>query len=236
MNMKEDDAPRLVPLFGDELTYIVPGFDALRLQLRQHLMIANPLLFADNVWPGCRALADYLVSFPEHCKGKSVVELGAGLALPSLVAIVLGAQTTVLTDYPEDTLIRNIEDTLRLNELQGSVVGHAWGDDASDVLALNGGVRFDLVLLSEVLWKDTYRLHAGLASSLLALLHPRGMALLSVVHRPTADHTPARDLEFLARCVAGGLTVDLVLCAATRDILSELPVDVALYKIYYATE
>ena len=48
----------------------------------------------------------------EHAKqlvqGKSVLELGAGAGLPSLVCSVTGATQVVVTDYPDADLVENL--------------------------------------------------------------------------------------------------------------------------------
>jgi len=54
-------------------------------------------------------IADYIEEFPDVVKGKYVLELGAGAALPSIVAAMNGAAKVVATDYPDADLIENIE-------------------------------------------------------------------------------------------------------------------------------
>lgn len=44
----------------------------------------------------------------ELVKGKTVLELGAGAGLPSLVCALNGASQTVVTDYPDAELIDNL--------------------------------------------------------------------------------------------------------------------------------
>jgi nicotinamide N-methyltransferase len=41
-------------------------------------------------------------------KGKTVLELGAGAGLPSLVCALNGASQVVVTDYPDAELIENL--------------------------------------------------------------------------------------------------------------------------------
>jgi predicted nicotinamide N-methyase len=41
-------------------------------------------------------------------KGKSVLELGAGAGLPSLICAINGASQVVVTDYPDADLIENL--------------------------------------------------------------------------------------------------------------------------------
>lgn len=41
-------------------------------------------------------------------KGQTVLELGAGAGLPSLVCAINGAKQVVLTDYPDADLVENL--------------------------------------------------------------------------------------------------------------------------------
>ena len=42
-------------------------------------------------------------------KDKTVLELGAGAGLPSLVCALNGASQTVVTDYPDPELVENLQ-------------------------------------------------------------------------------------------------------------------------------
>ncbi|KAI0852560.1 hypothetical protein F5Y00DRAFT_227004 [Daldinia vernicosa] len=89
------------------------------------------------------------------------LELGAGTALPSLMAALLGAKGVVVTDYPSETVL----DTLRKNVAAnaktenspaGSLApltaeGHAWGELDTPFAAEHRG-RFDRVFVCDCLW------------------------------------------------------------------------------------
>lgn len=114
-------------------------------------------------------------------RGKTVVELGAGTGLPGLVACVMGAKKTVITDYPDPHVIDNLQQNLDLALLprqrskdketerepnphylkargRVEVLGLGWGNDAEEarVLAASSGsaseAGYDLVLAADVLW------------------------------------------------------------------------------------
>lgn len=69
---------------------------------------------AHHLWNGSRVITEYLETHPEEVRGKTVLELGAGAGLPSLVSAVLGARRAVMTDYPDveivQTMWRNIDE------------------------------------------------------------------------------------------------------------------------------
>ncbi|KXS12771.1 hypothetical protein M427DRAFT_59295 [Gonapodya prolifera JEL478] len=58
-----------------------------------------------QLWSGALLLADYLLARPELVREKTVLELGAGLGLPSIVAArFCGATRVTATDYGEEVL------------------------------------------------------------------------------------------------------------------------------------
>ena len=53
-------------------------------------------LFASDVWGGAVVIGDYFRNNPDVVKGKNVIEVGAAGALPSMVALALGAKHVVV--------------------------------------------------------------------------------------------------------------------------------------------
>ncbi len=54
-----------------------------------------------TLWPSARGLARWLGEHPTWLRGQTVLELGCGLALPSLVAARLGARVIALDCHPD---------------------------------------------------------------------------------------------------------------------------------------
>ena len=176
-------------------------------------------LFAAAVWHGAVLLAEYLRDDPALVRGKTVCEVSAGAALPSVVAARLGASFVLATDYPNDVLLANIVDQFAANEIAVcsaaapdatvAVAGHTWGDvsDADmkplldhPIMSLaadggggGGGGGYDLVLFAECLWMDTYPLHEAMLASAARLVRPgSGRVLFAFTH-----HNPGREAEDL---------------------------------------
>ncbi len=59
---------------------------------------ATPFPYWTQVWPAALALAEFLWQHPQYVQGKQVLELAAGLGLPSLVAAQY-AKKVCCTDY-----------------------------------------------------------------------------------------------------------------------------------------
>lgn len=72
-----------------------------------HLVGHSPLE-AHHLWNGARAAAAHFEAHPGEVAGRTVLELGAGAGLPSLVAAALGARRVVVTDYPDPDLVENM--------------------------------------------------------------------------------------------------------------------------------
>ena len=189
---------------GGEVEYIAPAPTASGTKLRLRLPSADHHeLFAHYIWNGATWLADQIALGYLEVRMKTVLELGAGAGLPSLVCAVKDARRVVITDYPDPHILSTLRENVAANlpvELQHKcvVVGHKWGEDTSDVLS--AGFR-DLVCLSEetrhsdnmneegvcvkqslcgfdvVLFADTMWLssqHAALLQTCSALLAPHG--------------------------------------------------------------
>lgn len=95
--------------------------------------------------------------------GLSTIELGAGTALPSIMAGLLGARRLVVTDYPAPpvlkTLRRNVAGSVskefapagRFAVEEVLVAGHGWGQ-LDTQLAQDNKHAFDRVVAADCLW------------------------------------------------------------------------------------
>lgn len=187
----------------------------------------HPMLFLDNIWPSSYVLSDFLVNHPYLCLGKRVIELGAGAALPSCVSYHLGAISVTITDFPANNVLENISDVIVANDMSDKsfAMGYVWGDDATDLLNLTCEDRgYHLILMADLLWKDTYSQHRNILKSLkqcllkgspdafastcdtlVSLSTP--IALVAFAHRTTEDHSRDMDLEFFSAAKEFGFTV-----------------------------
>lgn len=193
-------------------------------------------LFADDVWPGAVVMANYLVDHPEMCANKRVLELGAGASLPSLVAAKLDTEKVVISDYPDVEILGNISTLISANRIVNAVVvGHAWGSDTSSLLQPISPHHFDLIILSEVLWKDTKPQHSNLLLSVTQTLSPCGEVLLTLIHRSTALHTVDDDLAFFTLAATMGMEYEEVGCVRERGISDSMgsDVEVHIYRLYF---
>ncbi|KAH6562818.1 hypothetical protein BASA60_010980 [Batrachochytrium salamandrivorans] len=130
--------PIRIPGLTTPIDLLIPNSDA-----------KNTWLYAHHVWKASILLSRLMViAENDPCapdvamgsfKGKTVLELGAGTGLPSIIAVKLGAQRVVVSDYPDETILKTLSYNMSCN-LQGSasglwaVAGHIWGTSTTELL------------------------------------------------------------------------------------------------------
>lgn len=194
-------------------------------------------LFVEHVWPSAIVVSDYLCQFPELVYNKVVIELGAGAALPSLVAEKLGASLVLVTDYPEPDVLQNINEAIRINKSTKILsMGYKWGDAIQTIMSVEvlQNRNIDVILLADVLWRDTYKQHRSLLKSISLLFQDYGgIVYIGVAHRPCEGHLPENDMEFFDIATREyRYTYELVLSTTKySDAMDSDPIEVHLFKI-----
>lgn len=253
---EEECTAIIIPLFSTNVLpqgkFVLPnGIQLVCFTRARHLHDSVPQdsLFVDDVWPGSRVLADFVVDNEVEIAGKYCLELGAGAALPSLVAASLGATRVIISDYPADGVIDNIRDVISANKLDNAhAVGHIWGKENIEALRELGSADvhgekqgYDIIFLAELLWKDTYSSHRSLLESIsLCLRKDSGVAYMTLAHRPTPDaldHTQCKDLEFFTLALSdfGLISTKLQTCTKYNDVSESTPIDVHLYSLRFVS-
>jgi predicted nicotinamide N-methyase len=250
---EEEFVDNLIPLFSTNVLpqgkLVIPGGTEVFCFTRAYRTnpSAQDSLFVDDLWPGCRVLADYLIKNIDIFVGKSCLELGAGGALPSVVAASLGAKHVTITDYPAPDVIENIRDVISANKLNNAcAIGHIWGAesaqeilDLSETNTLGEKQGFDVIFMAELLWKDTYSLHRKLLESLsICLNKANGIAYMAFANRPTSQslgHTAEKDNEFfeLARGEFGMESHLLATNSEYCDVGESVTIDVHLLSLQF---
>ncbi|KAJ2472375.1 Protein N-terminal and lysine N-methyltransferase efm7 [Coemansia sp. RSA 2322] len=127
-----------------------------------NLLGTHPL-WGHYLWNAAKVFANYLDEHKELVRGKSVLELGAAGALPSLVSLCNGAARVVITDYPDADLVENIRHNVVANFPPGSLAdgtvavdGFKWGYEIERIAELskpNG--TFDVLILSDLVFNHS---------------------------------------------------------------------------------
>uniref|UniRef100_A0A8D0GT77 Histone-arginine methyltransferase METTL23 n=1 Tax=Sphenodon punctatus TaxID=8508 RepID=A0A8D0GT77_SPHPU len=103
------------------------------------------------VWPCAVVLAQYLWFHRRALPGKRILEIGAGVSLPGVVAAKCGAEV-ILSDSAElPQCLENCRRSCRMNSLPGvQVTGLTWGQVSPALLALP---PVDVILASDVFFE-----------------------------------------------------------------------------------
>ncbi|RKP38602.1 hypothetical protein BJ085DRAFT_22297, partial [Dimargaris cristalligena] len=128
--------------FEREAENVQPGTPA-SVQVR---LVGSHPLWGHMLWNAAKLFSHYLDAHKALVQGKNVLELGAGAALPSIVATLNGARRVVITDYPDIDLMNNIRfnvdrtlpgyTTAPGGSGQARVEGFLWGADSTPLLNL----------------------------------------------------------------------------------------------------
>lgn len=121
------------------------------------------------LWPVARNMAAHLCDHPDLVRGRSVIELGAGLGIVGAAAAALGAGPAAITDCRQALpLLGRNRALLSERGVSVEVCELSWGDAAhhAEALALletgagDSDIGFDIVLASDVVLMgfDTERL------------------------------------------------------------------------------
>ena len=177
-------------LFADEEETLVEVVGDLRFELVGCARDAGQTLACtgETVWRGCDLIAAWLWRERSTLRADSVVEVGCGLGLGSLVALHCGvaAGAVVATDGDDRALGKAARNAARhpFEDREVVVRKLRWGDAAaaaSLAADTNDGAKFGLVLGADVVYDE--RAVAPLVATVLALLADDGLWVLAFARR-----------------------------------------------------
>lgn len=138
------------------LTYNIPDHDGVNTKLFAHYQwdagweLANEIVLSSSRSSASSSSPSSSTSSRwADVRGKTTLELGAGTGLPSLVAARMGARRCIVTDYPDEGILRCLRGNVELEEKERRsrrgdqesiqedeqkllVRGLAWGDEAQE--------------------------------------------------------------------------------------------------------
>lgn len=156
-------------------------------------LIGSSPLYGHILTHACLFLAKHLeMNAAELVKGKTVLEVGAGGGLPSVLCAHLGAAYVMCTDYPDPELVSNLRRNVQENGVESNCTsaGFIWGNDTGEIVDTLSAhtepkrTTFDVIILSDVIFN--HKEHPQLLKTCRDLVTPKtGKILVTFTpHRP----------------------------------------------------
>lgn len=135
----------------------------------------KPDLLGLDVWPAALELCTYLATNPSLVAGHPVIELGAGVGLPGLLAAQLGSPKSILTDY-EPQVVAHVSHNASLCGVSDTCSGLCLDWTKLHELPAEHAAAYPRILAADVLYIAD--IMPGFVDAVCALLAPGGVALI----------------------------------------------------------
>ena len=145
--------------------------EAMRTEVAR-LVAAEPPYWS-KVWPAGLALGFHLIEQPTLVKGKSVLELGAGIGVGAVCAGVAGASHVIATDIEPKGLAFACQSANDNGTKAFRALPWNWNEPPPPTL----GGPFDVVLAGDVIYEEEHAPRLGVLIS--TLVKPGGIVLFS---------------------------------------------------------
>jgi predicted nicotinamide N-methyase len=158
-----------------QITNIDEVFDALIASEKTNpALIDERIPYWTELWPSAIALSKFIIKNASLLKYKQVIEIGAGLALPSLVASPFCNSITT-TDYIQDALHFAQRNSVlnKINNIKFELLD--WRNIKEN------HTKYDIILASDIAYEK--RFFADLPKALLSLMHDDSIAILTEPNR-----------------------------------------------------
>ncbi|KAF2122961.1 putative methyltransferase-domain-containing protein [Lophiotrema nucula] len=210
-------------------------------ELRVRLVGHNPL-WGHFLWNAGRTMSVYFEERAEELiEDKSILELGAGAGLPSLICSVAGARKVVVTDYPDADLVENLRYNiahcdLLPNKSRIAAEGYLWGAPIEDLIKhvpKEGG--FDVLILADLLFNHSE--HAKLVKTVQLTLKKSSASRAYVFFTPYRPWLLQKDLAFFDLAQESGFQVAKTFEKVMDKVMfDEDPGDETLRRTVYGYE
>ncbi|BAE60792.1 unnamed protein product [Aspergillus oryzae RIB40] len=154
-------------------------------------LVGDHPLYGNLLWNAGRTSSHYIEEHAhELIAGKDVLEIGAAAGVPSIIAAVMGARTSVMTDYPDPDLVGNMRYNAEISaplipkNSSLHVDGYKWGSPVEPLLAYlpAGSTGFDVLIMADVVY--SWREHGNLIKTMQMTLKKSPDSVALVIFTP----------------------------------------------------
>jgi predicted nicotinamide N-methyase len=130
--------------FNQDLNLWIPNLEQIKISYEQELINqpATPFPFWAKLWPASITLTDFLQSNTQWIENKKVLEIGAGIGLPSFSIATL-AKEVIISDHAADAIVLMNKNINHLQLTNTSAACLDWNHFPNEIKA-------DTILLSDV--------------------------------------------------------------------------------------
>jgi len=130
--------------FNQDLNLWIPNLEQIKISYEQELINqpATPFPFWAKLWPASIALTDFLQSNTHWVENKKILEIGAGIGLPSFSIATL-AKEVLISDHAADAIVLMNKNINHLQLTNTSAACLDWNHFPNEIKA-------DTILLSDV--------------------------------------------------------------------------------------
>mmetsp|Transcript_22505 Transcript_22505/g.29439 ORF Transcript_22505/g.29439 Transcript_22505/m.29439 type:complete len:246 (-) Transcript_22505:107-844(-) len=184
--------------FGDDHSkFKVMSISELPIEFLADLESRQEEISGRRLWPGSLILAQYLNNFQQLVEGKTIMELGAGSGICSMLARRLGSSFVAVTDGDEECidLMRKNLNTNDFGDDTGIQCFHMrWGDSKSLAAfkeKCSAAQKFDTIIAGDVLYKRD--LLQPFFSTTKEFLDENGQLILCHLPRAGVEHALVKE-------------------------------------------
>jgi predicted nicotinamide N-methyase len=162
-----------------QITNVDEVFDALLHADKDSIELKDERIpYWTELWPAAIALSQYLVDIQKTLRNKNILELAAGLALPSIVAGYYSKKITI-SDYIEDSLIFAKKNYCMNHEVEANYKTIDWRQfKATD--------STEIILASDIAYESRYQ--KALTDKIQTWLEEGVEFIFTEPGRPTANN------------------------------------------------
>ncbi|KAJ5733705.1 nicotinamide N-methyltransferase [Penicillium malachiteum] len=183
----------------------------------EHQMLSGQTVRGNLLWNAGRTSAHYIEERADTLiRDKDVLEIGAAAGVPSIVSAIMGARTTVMTDYPDVDLVQNMQYNadLAADKIQSQsklhVEGYKWGSTPAS---------FDVLIMADVVY--AWREHGNLIKTMQMALKKDPSAVALVIFTPYQPWLLPQTEKFFPLAESSGFTVTKIFEKLMGDVLFE---------------